>query len=162
MNWNTGLPNHNCRCLVKTLTDQFIRLDYVNSRWEYPDSHIEYSSEDSGQITGWELVSSIDSELTDHTKYWAYNFNTAFIESAVPALKLWIEKGCSHPAGIDHDIWNNIKRTILSAFIEYAKFEDGQYNDLSQTERDIKWKEIKKLIRVAFNLIGEYFEDMWD
>lgn len=161
MQWKTGTPNTRCRCLVKTSTNEILRLDYTTD-WEYPESHIVYNAEDNGQIIGWESISVVDNELTDHTKYWAYNFNTAFIESAIPALKLWIDTGCSHPAGMDPDVWDNIKKTILSAFVEYAKLDSNEHDELSLEERDIKWKESKRLLKIAFHLIGEYFEDMWD
>lgn len=173
MHWNyinTRLPGSldaerpaTISCIVKTDHKEIFRLNYDTEykQWQYSESNIPYSNDDYGTIECWVLCNTLDRDLTNQSSYWAYNFNDAFLENAIPALSLWIDKGMSYPSDVGADAWKAHLTKLRDIFVEYQTFNNSKY-DLVKEERKAKWNEINTKIKEAFNFIGEHFDDMWD
>lgn len=153
-------------CLVKLKSGNIVRLNYNcdGEYWFYPSTNETPTAikKDCSDIVAWVNCKEVDKNLDGIDREFAWNFGTALMDKAIPALNLWIDKGVSHPADIEFDTWKEMLRKIRNAFVATKYLYSDEFERLSQEDKEKKYNEALKMRKESFQIMAEYYLDLWD
>lgn len=179
-------------CLVKYTEDYVkgiygdnikLNLSHYIHKWFYDvDSDSWYDDnnkyvcqfETDNVIESYILLDEIDRMLSGVPEpLWCWEYGYTLAETSIPALAKWIEYGYSYPQNISLESWKEILNKIKYAF--EVSLDDFNYDNMDWVnakskeeksnllkEKEDKLEEHKKIRKEAFELLAEYYMDMWD
>ena len=152
-------------CLVKTYGEHSYPtiMTYVLDR----DCWVDYDSDRNipyHEVEKWQYLSHIDDMLEGKPEpMWCFEFGSTLADTAIPALKQWIEKGVSYHPSMSPDAWRNILTKIKQGFeVSLSDLDGGLDNILDLDERKRILEEHDAIRKEAFALMAEYYLDLWD
>ena len=154
-------------CLVKLKSGKIVRLNYNynDEFWYYPstDETPTAIKKDCGDIVAWVDCKEVDKDLNCNAdRDLAWNFGTEWMDRAIPALNLWIDKGISHPADLEFDTWKSMLIKIRDAFVATDYIYSDEYDKLSLEDKEKKCNIALALRKEAFKILAERYLDLWD
>jgi len=157
-------------CLVKLKSGDIIRLNYNSERkfWYHPSTADTPSAikRDVSDIECWVDIRDIDKHCNRGVDPdWCFEFGSTLADTAIPALEHWIKNGISYATGTTPEEWKTILTKILDTFKLCKADLDGDSPELEDSSDDIRMKayeDHKQKRREGFQLLADYYLDMWD
>ena len=156
------------KCLVKLNTWDITCLDYHydSKKWYYPSDIDRSNPIDHRHIDCYVRISEIDRHCTRGVDPdWCWEFGSSLANAAIPALEHWIEHGVSYCASTTPEEWKEILIKILDTFKLCKADLDGDSPDLESYDLEERMKAYemhKQKRREGFQLLADYYLDMWD
>ena len=144
--------------------------NYINKLYYDPNTDSWFDADgnyqcdfESDDIEAYILLKELDSVLSGEPEaLWCWAFGSTLADTAIPALEKWIAKGVSYNPRMSCEEWYAILKKILEAFRVCKSDIDGALDNLSDEERMRSYEEHKQIRKEAFELMAEYYLDLWD
>lgn len=153
-----------CASLVENYINK-LYYDPNTDSWFDADGNYQCDFE-SDDIDGYVLLKELDSVLNGEPEsLWCWDFGSALVNTAIPALEKWIKNGVSYDPSMSFEEWQNILIKILDMFKMCKSDLDGTSEDLEVKDLDVRkknYEEHRQKRREGFQLIADYYLSLWD